>query len=282
MTRLQQLAEENAISASELNAKKALVKELEADLAGAEATVQEADQRKTRSVIRAPFDGTIITKHAELGERLSPGTPVVDIVSRGTIDAQIMVPESLIDLVAIEQALQVQIDPLHETGSGKVVSITPYDASASHTFPVRVRLEDQEGRLKVGMSVTVMVATAPKRFALVVSKDAVLVRPDGATVWVAVRSDTSQAVEVHPVPVVVCTRLSSEYAVDPETSSGRELLSPGAQVVIEGAEHLLPGQHVQIVTLAESLSHGVPGSDAPINSQPSQRSPDAGATDREG
>ena len=52
------------------------------------------------------------------------------------------------------------------------------------------------------MSVTVMVATAPIRPALVVSKDAVLVHPDGATVWVAVHSDTSQ-VEVQPVPVVL-------------------------------------------------------------------------------
>jgi hypothetical protein len=46
------------------------------------------------------------------------------------------------------------------------------------------------------MSVTVMVATAPEAPALVLSKDAVLVRPDGSTVWVAVRNETSQAVAI--------------------------------------------------------------------------------------
>ena len=263
LTRLEQLVAKNAVSESELNAKKALLEELEADLAEAQATVQEEDERKARSVIRAPFDGTIVAKHAELGERLSPGAPVVDIVSRGRIDAKIMVPESIIDLVSINQVLEVQIEPLDETVSGKVVSITPYGVSASRTFPVRVRLDDQQGRLKVGMSLTAMVATAPKGPALVVSKDAVLVRPDGATVWVAIRKKTSEDMEAHPVPVIVHTRMRNEYAVEPETVKGREFLLPGVQVVIEGAEHLQSGQNVRIATLTGDVFGDASGGDGP-------------------
>ncbi|MBC8870371.1 MAG: efflux RND transporter periplasmic adaptor subunit [Planctomycetes bacterium] len=281
LKRLEQLADRNAITGSELDAKRALLEQFVADLAEAQATVQEEEERKTRSVIHAPFDGTIIAKHAELGERLSPGTPVVDIISRGTIDAQIMVPESLIDLVGIDQVAQVQIDPLGEILSGKVVSITPYGVSASRSFPVRVRLDDQEGRLKVGMSVTVMVATAPKEPALVVSKDAVLVRPDGSTVWIVVRNEASRPDEVQPIPVVVHARLRSEYAIEPETLKGRELLVPEAQVVIEGAEHLQPGQHVRIVTLDENRSDGASRSDGPVRSKSTERHTDRGTSERE-
>ena len=281
LTRLEQLAETNTISASELDAKRASVKTLEADLATAQATVKEEDERLARLVIRAPIDGTIIAKHAELGERLSPGSPVVDIVSRGTIDARIMVPESLVDIVSIGQLVPVQIDALDEALLGTVVSITPYDVSALRAFPVRVRLDDHVGRLKVGMSVTVMVATAPEKPALVLPRDAVLVRPDGSTVWVAVPNETSQAIEVRPVLVIVRTRMKREYAVEPETLTGRALLTPGVQVIIEGAEHLVPGQNVRIVTLEDSVVGDAPQDVGPGISNSSDPDADGGTSERE-
>ena len=103
----------------------------------------------------------MVAKHAELGGHVSPGTPIVDIVSRGQVDARLMVPESVINLIRVDQALPIRVDPLGEEVRGKVVSVTPYGPTASRTFPVRVRLDDQEGRLKVGMSVTAMIATGP-------------------------------------------------------------------------------------------------------------------------
>lgn len=113
------------------------------------------------------------------------------------------------------------------------------------------------------MSLTAMVATAPKGPALVVSKDAVLVRPDGATVWVAIRKKTSEDMEAHPVPVIVHTRMRNEYAVEPETVKGREFLLPGVQVVIEGAEHLQSGQNVRIATLTGDVFGDASGGDGP-------------------
>jgi membrane fusion protein, multidrug efflux system len=201
----------------------------------------------------APFDGTVVAKHAELGEHLSPGMPIVEIVSRGEVDARIMVPESVVNHIHLGQELPVYIDPLNLQVSGRVVSVTPYGPAASRTFPVRLRLDDQEGNLKVGMSVTVTVDAGPALDALVVSRDAVLVRPDGSTVWVAVE-DPLQEVQVHPVPVTVNIQTKGEYAIEPEDARGQQLLRPGARVVIEGAERLMPGQQVRVVTLEEQLS----------------------------
>ena len=238
-----------AISRSELESKQAAVADLQASLDEAQATVEEQSERITRSAILAPFDGTVIAKHAEVGGHVLPGTPIVEIVSRGQVDARLMVPESLVNLISVEQALTVQIDPVGEEVRGLVASVTPYGPTASRTFPVRVRLDDQGGRLKVGMSVTASIATGPEREALVVSKDAVLIRPDGSTVWVAVPGEEGQAIEVRPVPVTVSARMQDEYAIEPQTGQGRKLLTTGARVVVEGAERLTPGQQVRIVTL---------------------------------
>ena len=250
LERYQNLREGSSISQSELEEKRATVAELEASLAEARAQVQEEQERKARSQILAPFDGTVVTKYAELGEHVSVGTSIVDIVSRGQVDARLMVPESVINQLRVGQELSVHIDPLAEEAGGTVVSITPYGPTASRTFPVRVRLDDRDGELKVGMSVTAVIATGPEREALVVSKDAVLVRPDGSTVWITVPSnDNEQEIKVQPVPVMISARLQREYAIKPETDRGRKLLTAGATVVIEGAERLTPGQSVRIVTL---------------------------------
>jgi hypothetical protein len=50
-----------------------------------------------------------------------------------------------------------------------------------------------------------------------------------------------------PVPVTIDIRLPTEYAVRAQTPQGAQLLKPGALVVIEGGERLLPGQKVQSV-----------------------------------
>ena len=94
------------------------------------------------------------------------------------------------------------------------------------------------------MSVTADVPTGPEREALVVPKDAVLVRPDGATLWVALHAVNGGSDVVYPLPVMVTVRLKDEYAVVPETDQGREFLRDGAIVVIEGAERLVRGQEV--------------------------------------
>ncbi len=67
--------------------------------------------------------------------------------------------------------------------------------------------------------------------------------------WVATAGEQPATAEVQPVPVKVSDRMRDQYAIEPETASGQQLLVDGATVVIEGAERLMPGQLVRIVTL---------------------------------
>jgi hypothetical protein len=131
------------------------------------------------------------------------------------------------------------------------------------------------------MSVTVMITTGPEREALVVSKDAVLVRPDGSTVWVAVAGGEAEAAEVQPVPVTIGVRMPQRYSVEAQTEQGRKLLVPGARVVVEGAERLVPGQQVRIVTLEVDRGDAAGSGGSPGNSQSSTSRPSGGAPGRQ-
>ena len=249
LERDKQLVSTKAVSLSQLETREAAVADLQATLDEAKAAAEEASERVTRSTILAPFDGTVVAKHAERGGHVSPGSPIVDVVSRGQVDALLMVPESAINLIQVGQSLPIGIDALSEEARGEVVSVTPYGPTASRTFPVKVRMDDQAERLKAGMSVTARITTGPRRKALVVSRDAVLVRPDGSTVWVTVSQDNGKTVQVQPVPVTLTARMRMEYAVEPQDGKGRKLLAGGSRVVVEGAERLTPGQQVRVITL---------------------------------
>ena len=232
---------------SEVDQRQATVDQYTADLSEAHARLNETEERMARLVIYAPFDGTVVAKRAELGQLVGPGTPMVDIISRGRIDARFLVPESSIERIRVGDSLPVYVDPLEEEFPGKVALLVPYGPTASRTFPVRVSLDDQQGRLKAGMSVATHVRTADKVEGLVVPRDAVLIRPDTATVWVALPTGDGKPMTVQPVPVDVTARMRHEYAVASQTIEGQALLGDGSLVVVEGAEQLVPGMAVRTV-----------------------------------
>ncbi len=241
-----ELSKNNAITKSALGSLEAAVAEWTARRQEATAALQEEQERVDRAIVLAPFDGTVVLKHAELGAYVAPGDPLMDIVSRGEVDVRLMVPESVVNRICVDQEMAIHVDPLAEEVRGRVVSVTPYGPTASRTFPVRVRLDDQGGRLKVGMSVTALIATGPERRGLVVHKDAVLIRPDGATVWVADSPDARRVATAHPVPVTISVRAEREYAIELSTEADKRLLHDGTLVVIEGAERLRPELEVRL------------------------------------
>ncbi len=278
--RVRNLSAVNATTESELERVQAALDELKARLAETEAVMAEQEERLARAKLIAPFDGVVVAKHAELGGYVTPGAPVAEVISRGEIDARIMIPESAVELIAVGQPLKIQVDPLNEEFEGTVVSLTPYGPGASRTFPARVRLDDHGGRLKVGMSVTAWVPVAAQREALVVHRDAVLIRPDESLVWVAVPEGRGDSADVFPVPVNVTARTRDEFAVEPETEDGRRLLVAGAAVVIEGAERLSgESQRVRIVSLSTEKPPG-DGADRAADVVPTREHPSLAVSPR--
>jgi len=222
--------------------------QLQANLRHNSQLQAEQRERIKRSEIVAPFTGTVIDKLAETGQSVSQGTPLCEIVSSGSIYALIHVPEDIVELLAVDDKLQVTIDSLGETFVGEVASITPSGMTASRTFPVRIRLDDQGGRLKSGLSVTVEIPVSGPIDGLAIPRDAALIRPDGTTVWVVTKADGGWLV-ARPAPVTITAKTPERFAIEAETASAAALLVDGAQVVIEGAERLRPEQPVRIVTL---------------------------------
>ncbi len=254
LTRFENMLKDDAVPVSETEKERTLIKELQASLAQLNVMLKEVCERKARLEIVAPFDGTVVAKYAEVGEYVSVGSSIVDIVSTGRIDARIMVPEESLPLLEVGTELELVVDALGLEMQGKVFSINAQGSVGSRTFPVRVELDDQNGKLLPGMGVSAFVPVMRESTELVVPRDAVLVKPDGSTIWIVKTPEEGQGGEpgdlatqvTLPVPVRVLSHTRDAYAIVAERESDTELVVPGVKVVTEGLERLVPGAAVRV------------------------------------
>ena len=260
--RIEALAVSRAVSESELNNQRTLVEQFRRNLEKAVIANKEAKEKLKRTTILAPFDGYVVRRDVGLGELLALGTPIAEIVSLGHVDAVVNVVEDIIDRIRIGDEIPIIVDKLGVKVVGKVHSIVPYNATAKRSFPVIIRLDDRDGQLKVGMSATAIVGSTDLREETVVSKDAVLDKPDGAIVWLALEENPENGSEplflAKPIPVKITAHSLTDYGVEPETEEGKKLLVAGAKTIIEGAERLVPNQHIRITEIDPAVLQNLP------------------------
>lgn len=248
LTRLQTLLTENSAKPKEVDdarakaqSTKAALERARAGVLSAQAAVDRAKAEASRVQVKAPFDGYVNTKLVEVGQWVAQGSPVMEVVSRGTIDAEVDVPERLINFVKVGQVLSVSIEPLKMEIDGKVRAILPVGSAAARTFPVRVSLDDHDGTLRSAMSVLARVPTGDKAQVLTVARSAVVRQPTGSMVWVVVNGTAL------PAWVEVLFGHEDRLAVKAAADKGGVPLAPDMPVVIEGGERLWPTRPVVIM-----------------------------------
>jgi HlyD family secretion protein len=193
-----------------------------ANIALAEAGVTGAQVALENTVIRAPFDGTVLTKNADMGEVVAPlagsalsKAAVVTIADLGSLQVEVDVAESSIEQVAAGQPCEIVLDAYPDVRyPGAVAKIVPTADRAKATVQVKVAFTRYDGRVLPDMSAKVhflpretAAARADTQRVLTVPQGAVVLR-DGKNVVYTVTS--GRAVEV---PVIVGRRVGRGVAV---------------------------------------------------------------------
>ncbi len=247
LAHLEELAERSAADPQAIDDARAKAEADAANVLAREAALHRAEETRKRVDIVAPFDGVVSAKLTEQGQWLDPGSSVVEIVSRGLIDAVIDVPEQYISQVPVGTTIEVGVDALGQAVNGEVVAINPDGSNAARTFPVKVRLDDQGGALRVGMSITARVPVRAEREYLVVPRDAVQYADNGPQVWLTLVMPGSPPGAMPagmPVDVEVLFGLDDVFVIEPRPKVQGMTVAPGMDVVIEGAERLWPSRPV--------------------------------------
>ncbi|MDY6983776.1 MAG: efflux RND transporter periplasmic adaptor subunit [Pseudomonadota bacterium] len=154
--------------------------------AAAIARVETARARLDKTFIRTGVSGTVLTRNAEPGDLVQPGTVLFEIAPDG--DTEILVPldERNLETLDVGQPATAIADAYPARPFPATVSfIAPAIDSARGTVDVRLTMDPVPDFLRQGMTVSVNIETGRRERALVAANDA-LVAVDGsnANVWV--------------------------------------------------------------------------------------------------
>ncbi len=237
-----------------------------ARLAVQQAVVDQLKTRITRHTIVSLFDGYVTSRRTEVGEWVSRGDPVVDVVSLDLVDVKVHVLESQVPHLRIGASVRVEITALPEQIlTGTIASIIPQADPRTRTFPVKIRLRNTITRgdplIKSGMLSRVTLPTGALTRALLVPKDALVLGGRGGPLVYLVVADPSDSKKqvARPVPVRLGVAIDSLIQVSGEIRAGQ-------RVVVQGNERLRPGQAV----LPKRVS--ARGASAPSKSAPPTKS----------
>lgn len=105
---------------------------------------------KAQYTIRAPFEGVVTQKLTEVGEWVTRGSPIVEIVQLDPIELIVNIPQEYSGRLqeSIEQAsennkplnVKIEVNGIDQTFTGKLIRVIPQADLRSRSFPVRIRI----------------------------------------------------------------------------------------------------------------------------------------------
>lgn len=160
------------------------------DIAYERAQVEAARAALARTIITAPFSGTVSRVDVSIGEIVSPNTPQISMLSHGVFQIESYIPEVNIAHIELGDRAQVTLDAYGaEMFDAVVAAIDPAETlrDGVSTYKTTLQFGAEDPRIRSGMTANITITTEEKFDVLVIPQGA-LVRRNGNT-YVYVLSD---------------------------------------------------------------------------------------------
>ncbi|MDQ0139743.1 efflux RND transporter periplasmic adaptor subunit [Cupriavidus necator] len=234
----------NAISRTQYDADvarydkaRASVNSSRASVVSAQANARAAEVAVEQTVVRAPFDGVVLVKHANVGDNITPFSAAADtkgaivtIADMETLEVEADVAESNIARIRVDQPCELLLDALPGLRlAGQVARIVPTVDRSKATVLVKVRFIDRDPRVLPDMSAKIAflsrAATARDRQPVVAVQPAAVATRDGRQVVYVVRDG-----KAHEMTVKTGDKLGELVAVQGVKPGDVVVLSPGDRI----------------------------------------------------
>lgn len=253
LTRSEDLAKKNFISGATLDTAKARYDKARAAVASLNGAigVAEANMRATavsveQTLIRAPFDGVVLTKNANVGDIITPFSSaadskgaVVNMADMSTLEVEADVSETSISKISVGQPVQIQLDAFPDLRMpGKVSRTVPTVDRSKATLLVKIEFVERDPRVLPDMSAKVSfltrALTETEKKPVTAVQAAAVAKRDGKDVVFLIEENIAKQ-----TPVTVAGKIGDLVQV-----SG---VKPGDKVVLTPTEKLKDGAAVAIV-----------------------------------
>lgn len=236
LARIKELFEQNVATASEVDTVRSAYDVAQAALNLAEANLE-------RAVIVSPIDGVLNDILVEVGEYVTPGTPVARVVEMDPAVVVFDIPEKDIGFLAVGEEVTISHGLVDETTlDGRISYISELADEASRTTRVEVEVPNPTGpdgkrRLRDGQIVDGTLTRRVLRDVLLIPMAAIIPLEHGKVAYIVEEGKAQR----------------KDITLDLNLKDGQHIcvtegLKPGQQLIVKGLGLVGPGQPVQIET----------------------------------
>ncbi len=201
------------------------------DLNVAKSKLNELTIEKSKKTIKAPYDGSIVSKNIDLDEWLSVGKTIGTIVNTSEVDLMFNLPTSYVYKLDKQTSYSIKVGS-QELKSKLYAAIAKGDRM-TRTFPVKFKTNISNIFMYDGMEAKISLPRSKKITSLIVPRDAVIKRFGQNVVFI----NSDGAANMIPVKIVGYDK--NKVAIEAKG------LVEGADVVVKGNERIFPKQPIK-------------------------------------
>ena len=164
----------------------------------AQADYELVQARLAKTVIPAPFSGTVGLRQVSVGDYVKEGQDIVNLESLDPLKVDFRVPEIFLSQVKDGATLQITLDALPDRAyDGRVYAINPLIDANGRSIVVRAQVPNKDGRLRPGMFARVRLFTSQSKDSFVIPEESLFPVGDDKYVYKVVDNKaTRQKVDI--------------------------------------------------------------------------------------
>jgi len=236
-------------SESQVDAAKAAAAGAQEHIQVAGADNERVQALKNYTSVTAPLDGVVVWRYADTGALIQSGTnsneqdiPIVRLSQSGLLRLRMPIPENDVQFVHVGDQMQVRVDAIGRSFTGKIVRFTRDVNFETRTMETEIDVENRDLSISPGMYANTEMQLAHVDNVTTIPVEALVLKGNEQTVYCL---DSDNRIHIRTVRVGL---RGSKLA---EIKSG---LEPGERVVLGGQENYTEGERVSPILTKEPAS----------------------------
>jgi len=204
--------------------------------------IAQLEQQLAKTIVRAPFSGTIDEVFTEQGSVVLPGqSELMRIVNLNNMYIVTDVPEKYITNITRNKKVEVEFPVLGKKIDSKVRQVGDFINPSNRTFKVEISIPNKERSIKPNLTAKLRINDYSNDSALLIPQGIISENASGEQ-YVYMISERSDNDEATAEKRIIETGLTQGDYI--EVIKG---LDPGVEIIMEGARSVNDGQNVKIL-----------------------------------
>lgn len=150
----------------------------------AERSTAMLDKQRDDLILRAPRDGIIGYRAAEVGSIAQAGQKVLELVDNSKIYVDCQVSEQDIAAIKLGTTVDLKVESLGQNFKGKIIYISPAVSTGTKSYIVRIELNSADPLIKAGMFARTQIEVLQRASTIAIPKESIVEKNGKTSIFV--------------------------------------------------------------------------------------------------